>query len=261
MTTKRRPDDRSELTDALWQRYVTQRDAATRTQLLELYLGLVHHAAREIIPRAPAQLDLEDLISAGTVGLVQALEGFDPSRGLAFSSFAMPRIRGAILDELRSWDWVPRSVHQQNRRIEAARQRVALELGREPGAAEIARALGVDEATYRDCATRAKAPVLLTLDPDTRPTGETAALAETIADPEAENRLESLAASETVAQLLEAFANLSQRDRQVLTLSFYEKLSLKEIGEILHITQSRVCQIRSRALQRLADGIRIKEAA
>lgn len=258
---KRRQSDRGEITDALWRRYVTHRDAATRTELLELYLGLVHHAAREIAPRAPAQLDLEDLISAGTVGLVQALEGFDPSRGLAFSSFAMPRIRGAILDELRSWDWVPRSVHQQHRRIEAARQRAARELGREPGEEEIARALGVDEATYRDCAIRAKAPVLLTLDPEMRPPGETAALVETIPDPEAENRLESLAASETVAQLLEAFANLSQRDRQVLTLSFYEKLSLKEIGEILHITQSRVCQIRTRALQRLADGIGVKEAA
>lgn len=259
--TKRKAADRGEVTDALWQRYVTQRDAATRTQLLELYLGLVHHAAREIVPRAPAQLDLEDLISAGTVGLVQALEGFDPSRGLAFSSFAMPRIRGAILDELRSWDWVPRSVHQQGRRIEAARQRAALELGREPGEQEIARALGVDEATYRDCAIRARTPVLLTLDPAPRAVGEATALAETIPDPEAENRLESLAASETVTHLLQAFGSLSQRDRQVLTLSFYEKLSLKEIGEILHITQSRVCQIRARALQRLADSIRIKEAA
>jgi RNA polymerase sigma factor for flagellar operon FliA len=257
----RRPGDRSEVTDALWKRYVTQRDAATRTRLLELYLGLVHHAAREIAPRAPAQLDLEDLISAGTVGLVHALEGFDPSRGLAFSSFAMPRIRGAILDELRSWDWVPRSVHQQNRRIEAARQRAAQELGREPAENEIARALGVDEATYRDCAFRAKTPVLLTLDPETRPTGDAATLAETIPDPEAENQLDLLAESETQAELLKAFANLSQRDRQVLTLSFYEKLALKEIGEILHITQSRVCQIRSRALQRLADSIRIKEAA
>jgi len=108
------------LTDALWEKYLHHRDDRTRSQLLAQYLGLVHHSAHEMAKRVPKDLELDDLISAGTVGLVQALETFDPSRGLAFSTFAVPRIRGAMLDELRTWDWIPRSVRERSRKIEQA---------------------------------------------------------------------------------------------------------------------------------------------
>jgi RNA polymerase sigma factor for flagellar operon FliA len=253
---------RNEITAALWRDYVARRDPATRAMLLEQYLGLVHHAAREIVPRAPAQLDLEDLISAGTVGLVQALEGFDPARGLAFSSFAVPRIRGAIIDELRSWDWVPRSVRDWTRQIEETHTREARRLGREPTETEMAEAIGVNAITYRRHASRSARPVLVALDAaSTRGPAEPPTLAEMIPDPSTPDPLQTIVESETLGKLLEAFRSLSQRDQLVLQLSFYEKLTLREISEILHITQSRVCQIRTRALSRLVERTRMAEAA
>ena len=111
----------SGVAETLWQHYRATGDAQARSQLLDLYLGLVHHAARDHARSLPDGLELDELVSAGTVGLVQALEGFDPERGLAFSTYAMPRIRGAMLDELRSRDWVPRSVRTRGRRLEQVR--------------------------------------------------------------------------------------------------------------------------------------------
>ena len=107
------------LTDALWARYRSAGDVAARAQLLDRYLGLVHHVAREIGARTPA-VELEELISAGTIGLIRALDSFDLSRGLAFSTYAVRRIRGAILDDLRSRDWIPRSVRAKSRKLLAA---------------------------------------------------------------------------------------------------------------------------------------------
>lgn len=251
-----RRQDRREITDALWERYVASRDDSTRELLLEQYLGLVHHAAREAAHHRPHALDVGDLVSAGTVGLVQALESFEPSRGLAFSSYAVPRIRGAILDELRSWDWVPRSVRQRKREIDKARRDLQHRLGRFPEPAEIAAAAGLDLETYHRCDAEPDNPVLLSIDPLP---GEghrgNAALGESIPDHAAPGAVETIERGETLARLRDAFASLSVRDRLVLTLSFFEELTLSQIGVVLHVTESRVSQIRTRALRRLLERI------
>src|SRR6266850_5124848 len=135
------------LTDVLWARYRTNGDTVARAQLLDRYLGLVHHVAREIGARTPA-VEVDELVSAGTIGLVRALDSFDLSRGLAFSTYAVRRIRGAILDDLRSRDSTPRSVRIKRRRIEAVAAGLEARLGRAPSAAELADRLGIDLATF-----------------------------------------------------------------------------------------------------------------
>jgi RNA polymerase sigma factor for flagellar operon FliA len=255
MLASRRGDVR-EITGVLWQRYVTERDPRTRDQLLDQYLGLVHHAARDIAHQRPHAFDLDDLVSAGTVGLVQALESFDPGRGLAFSSYAVPRIRGAILDELRSWDWVPRSVRQRSRELRKTRESLRQSLGREPVPDELAMSLGIDLATYWRCAAESEEPVFYTITPLPDAVGERDALAaDSLADPEAPGFLEKIERKELMERLREAFASLSPRDRLVLTLSFFENMTLLQIGTVLHISESRVSQIRTRALRRLLERL------
>jgi RNA polymerase sigma factor for flagellar operon FliA len=244
------------LTDALWQRYRSLGDPEARRQLLDHYLGLVHHTAREMTRRVPADLELDDLVSAGTLGLVQALEGFDPSRGLAFSTYAMPRIRGAMLDELRGRDWMPRSVRTHARQLAQARAQLRQRLGRAPEPREVARTLGVDLATYWRWADEADGRTMVTLNRTAAPgTPEEAPLVDTIPDGNGDEPGEALTRAEALSQLREAFAALPHKDRLVLTLYYYEELTLRQIGDVLHITESRVSQIRTRALQRLREQV------
>jgi RNA polymerase sigma factor for flagellar operon FliA len=252
----------SGVTDALWIRYRDRGDPDARRRLLDTYLGLVHHSARELMPHGVRDIELDDLIGAGTLGLVQALEGFDPARGLAFSTYAMPRIRGAILDELRRRDWMPRTARLRTRHI--GRARVALEqrLGREPLDRELAAELGVDEPTLERWLGDTRVRTMVALDTETRSDdGVGTPLAETIPDRRAVDPEAACLKSEQLEGLGAAFAALPEKDRMVLTLYFYESLNLKQIGEVLHVTESRVSQLRTRALARLRDWLALREAA
>ncbi len=253
---------RREVTDALWERYARDRDIAARDALLDQYIGLVHHAAREVAHQIPKSLDLDDLVGAGTLGLVQALENFDPARGFAFSSFAVPRIRGAIIDEIRSWDWVPRTARDRGRRMRRAAEQLRQHLGREPRADEMAEALGMDLDEYLRHSNDGRDPVMMSIDGGgSSGDDEGPHLAEVIADPGAGADFERLEKAEDMAALAEAFESLSERDRTILTLSYFERLTLREIGEVLHVTESRVSQIRTRAIRRLQDVIQTREKA
>ncbi|MDQ3096963.1 MAG: sigma-70 family RNA polymerase sigma factor, partial [Chloroflexota bacterium] len=146
---------RTETPSDLWQRYRTSADPVARARLLELYLGLVHHVAQEMRRRTQA-VELDDLVSAGTFGLIRALDSFDLSRGLAFSTYAVRRIRGAILDDLRSRDWAPRAIRAKARRLQVATTALEGRLGRTPRPEEVAAKLDIDLTTYwqwRDEAT------------------------------------------------------------------------------------------------------------
>jgi RNA polymerase sigma factor for flagellar operon FliA len=246
-----------ELAAALWTRYRETGDPTSRARLLDLYLGLVHHGARELLKRAAHDLEFDELISAGTLGLVQAIEGFDPGRGLAFSTYAMPRIRGAMLDEMRSRDWMPRTVRTRRRLIARARGRLLQRLGRPPEARELAAELGVTLATYWRWMGEADPRVMLALHHAAGPGGgEAPRLDETIPDLRASEPGEALTRAETLAELREAFAALPEKERLVLSLYYYEELSLKQIGEVLHVSESRISQIRTRALKRLREQVR-----
>ena len=237
---------------SLWERYRERQDLEAREQLLSQHLGLVHHIARQIAERVPDGVELDDLVSAGALGLVLALESFEPARGLAFSTYATPRIRGSILDDLRSRDWVPRSVRAKSRKIQAAVAELEAVLGRSPEPAEVAKVIGIDVATYWKWQEDTENAVLLPLDgPIGMRDHESATLEETLGDPSARVADVEVTKNEEVDALRDAIGGLPAKERTVLSLYYYEELNLRQIAEVLHLTESRISQIRTQALHRL----------
>ncbi|TMQ70955.1 MAG: FliA/WhiG family RNA polymerase sigma factor [Candidatus Eisenbacteria bacterium] len=237
--------------DGLWLRFRKLGDDTARTELLDRHLGLVRHTAHKLLRSGARGLSLEDLMGAGTLGLTQALDGFDVTRGLAFSTYAIPRIRGAMLDEMNRQQWAPRSVRSRRRLI--ARTRAALQqcLRRDPTQAEMARALEVDLPTYWRWIHEVEGRTLVALDL-TRPENEDeAGLHETIPDGNAAAPGDDVAQRELLEELREGLRSLPARDRMVLTLYYFEKLMLREIGAVLGVSESRVSQLHGRALARL----------
>jgi RNA polymerase sigma factor for flagellar operon FliA len=242
------------LTQSLWERYRTTGETDARAQLLDQHLGLVQAIAREIAQRVPPDVQLDDLVSAGTLGLVRALESFDPARGLEFSTYATPRIRGAILDELRAQDWVPRSVRRRGRQIATAVAALEHRLGRGPRPAEIARELGIALDQYWRWRQDLDRSTLVRLPHGTHDAaaddmpGDATAEATAAQPDDAE-----LEREDETAALRARIAELPPSERTVLALYYYEELNLRQIGEVLHLTESRISQIRSRALGRLRE--------
>jgi len=254
MTTPRRISVEPDPARAQWERYQATGDSVARAWLLDRNLGLVHHAAREAVRRGSRTIELDELVSAGTVGLVQALEGFDPGRGQAFSSYAMPRIRGAILDELRAQDWRSRGGRTRTRALDRAQAKLEQQLGRRPDPQDVADATGVDLATYwRWNAERGNRPPVR-LEPAAGD-AETAGIADSVADPAATSPEEALDRDQSLSAMRQAYRNLSEKDRLVLAFSYEEGMSLREIAQMLHVTESRVSQIRTRALARLREAL------
>jgi RNA polymerase sigma factor for flagellar operon FliA len=242
------------IADGLWDRYSTTRDPVARSQLLDRYLGLAHRCARDMADRVGSAVEFDDLLGAGTLGLVQALEGFEPERGLAFSTYAMRRIRGAILDELRSRDWRPRSVRTKGRRLAAVVATLTSRTGRPPDAPEIAAALGVDLQSYYRLKEDVEGGVTISLaESVARGVDHGVQLEETIGNPDSGAPIEEVGRQQTYGRLRDAIAALPPRERTVLSLYYYEELNLREIAEVLHVTESRVSQIRTRALARLRE--------
>lgn len=246
----------SQTVDALWQQYRAVGDPAARTALLDRYLGLVHHAARQIAGRVADCVEVEDLVSAGTLGLIQAMESFDLSRSLAFSTYAMRRIHGSILDELRSRDWVPRSVRAKGRQVAGAVHQLQGRLGRSPDAGEVAMELGIDVDTYWRWREEVDGAALVSLNGSMSHDGaETTPLEETLYDRAAPLPGHGMEQMEEVDRIKAALGELPPRERTVLGLYFYEELNLRQIAEVLHVTESRVSQIRTQALKRLRGRI------
>jgi RNA polymerase sigma factor FliA len=238
--------------EALWHRYGVHGDPAARDTLIEQHMGLVRHAARELLQRVGDSVPFDDLVGAGSLGLIQALEGFDPSRGFAFTTYALQRIRGAMLDELRAADWRPRSVRTRGRALQAAERTLEGRFGRPAGHAEIAEAVGVDLETYWSWRGDMQCGTFVAFDgAGDGSEAHAPALANTLADPEARSPVDSIELEERTHLLREAIATLSPRYRLVLTLSYYEELTHRQIAEVLHVTESRVSQIRTAALHKL----------
>ena len=235
----------------MWNRYLTRRDERVRTQLLESYIGLVRHTAHRLRRNGNAAPELGDLIGAGTLGLMQAIEGFDPSRGLAFSTYAMPRIRGAILDEINSREWSSRSARARRRLLTSARAGLQHSLGRMPDPEQLARRMGVDLGTYWKWVAEIEGHAMVALDPVQDGGAEDSSLIDRIPDEHATAPGDELEQAQLLAQLRVGLKRLAPKDRLVLSLSFFEGLTLKEIGVVFRVSESRVSQIRGRALQRL----------
>ena len=237
----------------LWHAYLIDHDATARDSLLGEHLGLVHHVARQMSRTLTVDADFDELVSCGSMGLMNALESFDPSRGLAFSTFAAPRIRGAILDELRRQDHVPRSVRRKSRDIGTARESLMRTLGRAPDDRELAEELEIDLNTLWRWQSEAEGVLQISLNTTTHADadGQGSTLMELLAG-EGEAEIEGRVNHEQEVDVLrDAMLNLKEQERVVLSLYYYEELKLHEIAKILGLTESRVSQIRSKALSKL----------
>jgi RNA polymerase sigma factor FliA len=233
----------------LWQSYRAGNESA-RTMLLEEHLGLVHHVAHQISRTIAARADFDELVSAGTIGLMAALEGFDLARGLTFSTFAAPRIRGAILDELRKQDHVPRSIRRKTRDLSAGREAFQRAHGRAPDDRELAAHLNVDMDTLWRWQADIEGAHHIALD---RAPGEREQTAPVPAEmlSSTSDIEDTLTHEQEVSHLREAILQLKEQERVVLSLYYFEELKLHEIAKVLELTESRVSQIRSKALSRL----------
>ena len=235
----------------LWQSYQAGNQTA-RDRLLEEHLGLVHHVARQVSRTLAVRADFDELVSAGTIGLMTALEGFDFSRGLAFSTFAAPRIRGAILDELRKQDHVPRSIRRKTREISVSREAFQRAHGRAPDDKELAAQLNVDMDTLWRWQADVEGAHHIPLDRAPGARENTApAPAETLSSDGDNDVEDSLTHEQEVSHLKQAIMHLKEQERVVLSLYYFEELKLHEIAKVLELTESRVSQIRSKALSKL----------
>lgn len=223
---------------------------ASRDQLINDHIGLVHHVARRLYRQLSNEASLDDLVSAGAVGLINAADAFEPSRGLAFSTFALPRIRGAMLDDLRSQDNAPRSLRRRARELNAARESVAQRTAQPGTSREIADELGVDvEAVWELDADIAAAQHVSFDAPlaDSDDPGEV--VWQFAADDEPIDA--GIIRQETMAHVRTALEQLPPRERQALALYYFEELTQQQIAQVLGVTESRVSQLRGQAIARL----------
>lgn len=247
-----------ELSD-LWRRYKADgTDQRAREQLVVAYAPLVKYVAGRVLSGLPQHVEEADLISYGLIGLINAIERFEPERENKFETYAITRIRGAILDELRALDWVPRSVRRRAREIERAHAKLEHKLQRTPSDEEIASELGITTSEFQESLVRISNSTMVALDelwttPDA--TGDKVSLLDTLHDPNAPDPEQLLDASELRDRLAEAIAALPKRERLVIGLYYYENLTLREIGEVLGVTESRVSQLHTKATLRLRSRL------
>jgi RNA polymerase sigma factor for flagellar operon FliA len=250
------PLDRVESVDELWSEYRVSGNRATRDRLILHYSPLVKFVSGRVLSRLPDSLDGADLVSYGILGLIDAIEKFDPARGFKFETYAVPRIRGAILDELRSIDWVPRSVRAKARAADQAYTKLEHRLRRSPTDEELAVELGISSSELNVLLRQTTRASVLQLDEVLFTGGQGfRTLGDTIAD-SSEGPGARLELQETRRTVARAIAGLADRERTVLTLYYYERLNLSEIGDILGVTESRACQIHTKAVHQLRHKLR-----
>ena len=238
----------------LWRLYKDHGDARAREQLVLAYAPLVRYIAARITNGLPSHVEEADIVSYGMLGLISALERFDASRHVKFETYARTRIRGAIIDELRALDWVPRTVRKKAGTIERAHVTLAHRLRRTPTDRETAEQLGMPVHELQECLTRVSNSALVALDDLWHAhdgSGERLTLIDTIQDPNALDPAREIDSREMKASLADAIASLPEREKLVLALYYFECLTLREIGEVLGVTESRVSQLHTKAVLRL----------
>lgn len=232
----------------LWKEYQQTGDANLRNRLVMQYAPLVKYVAGRMRTRLPDSVDQDDLVSDGVLGLMDAVERFDPGRGLTFQTFAVPRIRGAIIDGMRAMDFVPRSVRDKLRTVQKAQLALEERLGRSPEAEEVAAEAGMPVHQVRDLTKQASGNHANLDDFD-------------LADELASATDTEVEAGDDNALLMKVVQELAERDQVVIALYYFEGLTLAEIGAVLGVTESRVSQLHSRATATLRTKIVALESA
>ncbi|MEX2252957.1 MAG: RNA polymerase sigma factor WhiG [Thermoleophilaceae bacterium] len=242
----------------LWRRYKDDGDDTARERLVLAYSPLVKYVAGRMGSGLPAHVEEADLISYGLGGLISAIERFEPERRIKFETFAVTRIKGSIIDELRSLDWVPRSVRSRAREIEKASSKLEHKLQRAPTDEELSEELGLSVEEFEESLIKIANSSVIALDElwtVSDDSGDQVSLLDTIQDEHAADPSQELDVSEVKDHLSDAIARLPEREKLVVALYYYESLTLREIGEVLGVTESRVSQLHTKAILRLKSRL------
>jgi len=232
-------------------------DGKLRDQLIMDYAPLIRFVAQRIAARLPSNIEIDDLISAGVIGLMDAIEKYDPSRDNKFKTYAEFRIRGAILDELRSQDWVPRSIRDKAKRIDRTYAELEQRFGRAVSDGELSDALGLQLEEYYDMVAKVKAVTLLSIDELSGPTNhDRKSLLECLENLGSKNPFTQLKSKGIRELLVKNIEELPEKQKLVLSLYYYEDLNLKEIGRVLDVTESRVSQLHTQAVNKLRNKLK-----
>lgn len=239
-------------TAALWKRYKEARDLGAREELVAAYAQLVRHVAGRLAMGMPSQVDVEDLESYGLFGLMEAIERFDPGRGVKFETYAMTRIRGAIIDGLRADTWAP-ALKQKNKQLEEAVAALETRLGREPSDEELAQELGLTVGDLNRRRSELTAAIIFSLDEvaSASDDSEGVSMADRLEDPTSPDPEQEALFSERKEILAKALEKLSEKERLVITLFYYEGLTAKEIAMVMNLSVARISQLHSKAILRL----------
>jgi RNA polymerase sigma factor for flagellar operon FliA len=245
----------------LWEQYKTNHDQRIKDALIMKYASFVKYVAGRIAVNLPSNVEFDDLVSYGILGLIDAIDKYDSDRNVKFKTYAKTRIRGAIFDELRVLDWTPRSIRQKARKLEKAYAKLEGKLGRDARDEEIAEYLNIDISELHKLFDETKKSLLLSLDEIFYDDEEGSSRFDFIEDQKSDNPQSKIEEAEAKKILADAISKLSDRERMVITLYYYEELTSKEIGKILGVSDSRVSQLHTKAILRLRGRLsRIKEA-
>lgn len=248
------PDPERDELNAIWDEYKTSGSGEARDKLIVHYSPLVKYVAGRVATGLPSNIEQADLVSYGIFGLIDAIHKFEPGRGIKFETYAISRIKGSIIDELRAIDWVPRSVRFKAREIEKAIGRLENELHRGPTDPELAAALDISVSDLRGVYTQMSFVSLVALDELVSAgsdRGDKLTLVDTLADIQSEDPVAAFESEEMKEILAAAINRLSDREKTVVSLYYYEGMTLAEIGQILGVTESRICQMHTKAVLQL----------
>ncbi len=245
---EREPDDHL---DELWRRFKTTADPKAREGLILHFSPLVKFVAGRVGAGLPSSVDRSDLISDGIFGLIDAIDKYDIDRGVKFETYAINRIRGAILDELRALDWAPRSLRARARELERSHSELEHKFQRSPSEEELAEHMEIPISDLQDTMAEVSAAGLVALDELLAPGRDKTTVGELLPDPKGVDPEAAFQEEEVKRVLADAINRLPERERLVLTLYYYEGLTLAEIGEVLGVTESRVCQIHTKSVMSL----------
>jgi len=241
----------------VWREYQRTKDQVLRNRLMENYLPLVRYNAERISAKLPDEVDTEDLVSAGIFGLMDAIDAFDLNRGVKFETYCAPRIRGAILDELRSMDWVPRLVRSRAQKLERVARELESTFGRLPTQGEIARRLNLPKGEYEKLVRDATAVAQVSLSRRYNESDSNKEVCEidVIEDKRGRNPVNEIHRRDLKDLVTRG---LTRAERLILILYYYEEMTMKEIGVVLDLSESRVSQMHSAILMRLKEQLQIR---
>lgn len=240
------------VTDEIWREYRQSRDAELKNEIVLAHLPLVKYLAGRLAVKLPSFIGQEDLESYGVFGLLEAVEKFNPDLGVSFKAYAYNRIRGAMIDEIRKLNWIPRTLWQKIQHLNATREKLQKELGEQVTSDALARAMGITVTELYKLEGQVNLLSLSSLDETVSiGDGERVRWGDMIQDSDSPDPLDVIEKEESKRLLIKATEELPEKDRTVLALYYQEELTLKEIGKVLDVSESRVCQLHTRALNRL----------